>query len=63
MNKENYGMLPSYLLIAVSVILIAVFAIMGNERLLMASVVFLMYMIGISIGQHIKIHQSNPKNQ
>lgn len=63
MNKENYGMLPSYLLIAASVILIAVFAIMENERLLMASAVFLMCMIGVSIGQYIKKHQSNPKNQ
>ena len=56
-------MLPSYLLVAVGVILIAVFAIMGNERLLMASVVFLMCMIGVSIGQYIKIHQSNTKKQ
>lgn len=60
---KNYGMLPSYLLIAVSVILTVVFAIMGNERLLMASVVFLMCMIGVSIGQYIKIHQSHPKDQ
>ena len=62
MNK-NYGMLPSYWLIAVSVILIAVLAIIGNESLLMASVVFLVCMIGVSIGQYIKKHQSNPKNQ
>ena len=62
MNK-NYGMLPSYLQIAVSVILTAIFAIIGNESLLMASVVFLVCMIGVSIGQYIKKHQSNPKNQ
>lgn len=61
---ENYRrMLPSYLLIAVSVILIAVFAIMGNGRLLNVSVVFLMCMIGVSIGQYIKIHRSNTKKQ
>lgn len=60
---KNYGMRSSYLLVAVGVILIAVFAIMGNECLLNASVVFLMCMIGVSIGQYIKIHKSNTKKQ